>query len=149
LADPAVGSAPDAAPARFVARFQAAWSSRRPEELAALLHPEVVLTQPLLPPARGREAARRSLTRVLGLLPDLAIEVHRWSASGDLVFIEFSFSGTLGGRALSWRLVDRITLSGGLVLERASYFDPLPLFAAVAARPAALLRLSRWLLGAA
>src|SRR5262245_4683074 len=130
-------------PARFVERFTAAWESRDPGALEALLHPSVRLEQPLLPPIEGRAAARRVFEDLLALIPDLRIEVHRWADAGDAIFIEFSFSGAIGAREVSWSLVDRIELSGGLVRVRVSYFDPSPLLRAILPQPAALWRLLR------
>ena len=59
----------------------------------------------------------------------------------DGVLIELALRGTLGGRAVMWTAVDRIILRNGMIVERRSYFDPLPLFGARLSRPAASLRL--------
>jgi ketosteroid isomerase-like protein len=69
------------------------------------------------------------------LMPDLRGEVERWAARGEELFIEMTLHGTLGGRLLSWRVCDRITLRDGVAVERESYFDSLPLLAAVVRTP--------------
>lgn len=119
----------------FVARFDAAWSSRDPEVLGALLHPDVVLEQPMSPVLRGRAAAVASLGGVLDMMPDLQITVHDWMKRGDEFFVVFSFSGTVGVRGLQWTIVDRIVLEDGLIRSRVAYFDPGPLVRALLSQP--------------
>ena len=63
--------------------------------------------------------------------------VVRWAARGETLYIELTLSGTLGGRPVSWRVCDRVTLRDGLAIERESYFDPGPLIAAVIRTPRA------------
>ena len=50
----------------------------------------------------------------------------RWGATEDGALIEIRLHGTLGGRPLEWTAVDRLVLRDGLIAERHSYFDPLP-----------------------
>ena len=126
--------------AEFVARFADAWARPTPERLVALLHPDVRLYAPLTAPTVGLESARDEFRRVFGLFPDLRGEVHRWSASAHVVFIEFTLSATLAGRPLRWHAVDRFLLAGGRGLERVSYFDSAPLALALVMHPSAWLR---------
>ena len=122
--------------ARFVERFADGWAGPHPERLLALLHSEVRLFQPIFAPTRGRAAADGGFFRPLfRFLPDLRIAVARWSAVGDVVFIEWNASATLAGRPLRWWGVDRFLLVGELAIERVSYFDAVPLFVAVLLRP--------------
>jgi len=128
---------------RFVDEFESAWSSRNPDRLVSLLHPEVRLIQPLVSEIRGREAARRSFASLIELIPDLKTEVTGWSGGGDTIFIEFTFSGTAGKRPVRLHLVDKFTLNDGLALRRESYFDPLPLLRAVIVQPQVLWKFIR------
>lgn len=130
---------------KFTDRFAAAWSSRNPDRLTALLHPDVRLVQPLLPEIRGREAARRSFASLLELIPDLTTDVTGWAAGTNGLYIEFRFSGTAGKRPVILELVDRFELKDGLAIYRASRFDPLPLIRAVVPQPAVLWRFVRTL----
>ena len=59
----------------FAAAFADAWSAPTPDRLVALLHPDVTLLQPHLPPVRGRDAAHAELQRLLRWMPDLHGEV--------------------------------------------------------------------------
>jgi ketosteroid isomerase-like protein len=132
--------------AEFVERFTAAWQDPSPERLSELAHPDVVLIAPATRPVRGKEEARRSWSRLFSVLPDLRAEVDRWSGSGDLVFIEFRLRATVSRRPFEWPAVDRFLLEDGLVRERVSYFDPLPLMLEALKRPSRLpgmLRLMR------
>jgi hypothetical protein len=47
----------------------------------------------------------------------------------------------MGGRPIEWTVVDRIVLEDGLIRERRSYFDSVPLVKAMASRPRAALPL--------
>jgi ketosteroid isomerase-like protein len=113
--------------AEFVERFAEAWSRPTGARLAALCHPDVRLVQPMMRETRGNTAGERAFDQLLELVPDLHAEVHRHGVTEDGVLIEFSLIGTLARRPYSWHVVDRITLEDGLVRERISYFDSLPL----------------------
>jgi ketosteroid isomerase-like protein len=126
--------------AAFVRRFADFWSAPDPDRLGAVLTSDVTLIQPMAPPTHGLTAAQEAFRRLFVLVPDLRGTVDRWSASGDVVFIEFRLHGTFGGRAIEWPAVDRFTLRGDLGSERVSYFDPTPLLPHLARRPVAALR---------
>lgn len=119
----------------FVSRFADAWATPSPDGFEALFCPDVHLVQPLLPNARGIPAAGASMSRLFRMMPDAHGEVLDSGAAGDTVFIELRLAGTFGGHLLQWDVVDRITLRDGLIAERVSYFDPLPLILAMACRP--------------
>ncbi len=129
----------------FVETFTEGW--RAPaggDEFADFFEPhftdDVRMIQPQLPVLVGKRAFREQFARpTFKLIPDLHADVHDWSASdaGTVVFINFTLSGTLGGRPVSWPCVDRIVTRGGLVAERRAYFDPGPLLKAVLTRPRA------------
>ena len=113
----------DAGPAEFVERFQHAWRQCSADALLELLTDDVVLRQPSMPDIAGKPAAREAFTRLFRAIPDLEATVHRWAAHDDVVFIEFTLSGELGGRPVSWPAVDRFIVRDGLGAERVSYFD--------------------------
>ncbi len=81
---------------------------------------------------------QRTFTALLETIPDLTGEMHRWGATDDGVLIEFTLSGTSGGRPISWDAVDRFVLrEDGLATERINYFDSMPVALAAATRPRA------------
>jgi ketosteroid isomerase-like protein len=127
-------------PAEFVEHFDSGWRAGGPAErflghFLPVTDEEVLLTQPLSPPARGHAGMRRQIERLFAAAPDLCAGVHRWGATDDGVLIEFTLSGTLGGRELSWSAVDRIVLRDGSIAERRSYFDSIPILRQVLTRP--------------
>ena len=101
-----------------------------------LLAEDVRLIQPQIPPIVGRHGFEEEFVRPLfDLMPDVRGEVESWAARGDTLYVELTLHGTLGGRPLSWRVCDRVTLRDGVAIERESYFDSLPLLAAVLRAP--------------
>ena len=59
------------------------------------------------------------------------------------MFIEFTLSGTYGGKPIAWRAVDRFTFTEGLIAERVSFFDSVPLVLTLLRRPRGWGRLAR------
>jgi ketosteroid isomerase-like protein len=127
--------------ADWVARFAEGWRAPDgPDSFVAhfreLLAPDVRLIQPQVRTTVGHQAFDEEFVRPLfALMPDLHGEVERWAARRDSLYIELTLSGTLAGRAVSWRACDRITLRDGMAVERESYFDPAPLLLALARTP--------------
>jgi steroid delta-isomerase-like uncharacterized protein len=127
--------------AAFVKRFELAWARSNADALVELLADDVVLKQPSMPDIVGKEAAREAFSRIFRAFPGLKVEVHRWAADGDLVFIEFTLTGEFGGRPISWPAVDRFFMRDGLVAERVNYADGGRLFAEILKRPRGWRRL--------
>ena len=126
----------DADAAAFVARFEKWWAAPDPAVLGGLLAPDIVLKQPIVAHTTNLAGAQRSFTRILAALPDLRVTVHHWAAQGDVVIIEFTLAGTLGGRPFAWANVDRFTVNAdGLATERVNYHDALALIGKILARP--------------
>src|SRR5690242_19472988 len=93
--------------AAFVEAFRSFWRAPSLERLGDVLREDARLVQPLAPEMRGLAAVRAVFGPIFAWLPDLRGEVDRWSASGDVVFIELRLRGTMAGRPLEWPLVDR------------------------------------------
>jgi ketosteroid isomerase-like protein len=117
----------------WVAAFAEGW--RAPASADAFadhfqpwFHPGIRLIQPGVPRLVGERAFRERFAGPLfALIPDLHGQVERAAVGVDCAYIELTLRGTLGGRPVCWRVCDRTTLRNGLVVERESYFDPLPL----------------------
>jgi hypothetical protein len=141
--------APEQTAQEWVEGFAEGWREPgSPDAFAAhfrlMLAPGIRLIQPQLPTLVGHEAFEEGFVQPLfALIPDLHGEVERWGSRGDSLYIELTLRGTLGGRALSWRVCDRVTLREGLAVERESYFDPSPILRAVALAPRAWPRFLR------
>lgn len=130
------GRVSDAVAADFVRRFAEYWQAPTPKRLDVVLADQVRLVTPMVPTTHTLEEGRRSFAGLFELIPDLTGEVHRWGASADGVLIEFTLSGTAGGKPISWQAVDRFVLGeDGLATERVSYFDSMPIALKAAIRP--------------
>lgn len=127
----------------FAARFADTWHTPDLTKHAALWSEDIVLIQPLMGTLRGKHACRSSFHRLFTLIPDLHADVHRVGHGRHEVFIEFTLSGTYGGKPIAWDAVDRFTFTGGLIAERVSYFDAAPLALTLLGRPRGWGRLLR------
>lgn len=127
--------------AAWVEQFAHVWAapSERLDRLMALLGPDIVLKAPTVPPKTiGQQAGRKAFARALHAMPDLTANIMRWSACGDVIFIEMTFRATIGRRQVAWHDVDRILFRDGVAVERIAYFDPAPVRRAFLASPSAL-----------
>jgi hypothetical protein len=130
------GSEPTAAAANFARRFAEYWKAPTPARLDTVLAERVRLVAPMTPVTHTLEEGRRAFAGLFELIPDLTGEVHRWGATSDGVLIEFTLSGTAGGKPISWSAVDRFVLGeDGLATERVTYFDSAPIVLATLTRP--------------
>jgi ketosteroid isomerase-like protein len=129
--------APDARTGTVIDAFARAWASPRVDAFIALLHSDVVLLQPVTPPIRGRDAARREFTRLLQWLPDLHGTVDDAAAHASVALIAWRLRFTLGGAPYELRIADRLVVADGLIREREAYYDSLQLMIALVRRPRA------------
>jgi len=126
----------ESAAADFAARFADFWRAPKPDRLSLVLADRVRLVAPMTPVTETLAEGKRAFAGLFGMIPDLTGEVHRWGATVDGALIEFTLSGTAGGKPISWRAVDRFVIGeDGLAGERVSYFDSMPIALAVATRP--------------
>ncbi|MGI9424060.1 MAG: nuclear transport factor 2 family protein [Hyphomicrobiaceae bacterium] len=135
----------------WVAAFAEVWKSPREniDRLLELLDENVVLKAPTTPPvSNGTVESRRAFERTFRAMPDLRAEVHRWSAEEDVLFIEMSFTATIGGRVVTWRNVDRFLFRNGVAVERIAFFNPSKLRRAFLANPRGWTQLVRLRIGA-
>jgi ketosteroid isomerase-like protein len=127
----------------FAEQFAETWRTPDLSKHEALWSDDIVLIQPMMGTLRGKQACRESFQRLFALVPDLHADVHRVGHGKQEVFIEFTLSGTYGGKPIAWDAVDRFTFTNGLIAERVSYFDSTPLIGKLVARPAGWDRLVR------
>ena len=105
-----------------------------------LLDDGIRLIQPQLPEVVGRRAFRERFARPLfSLLHEVRGTVESWAEAEDgRLFIELTIRARLaGGRRVTLHTVDRITLRGGVAVERVAHLDPLELLGPVALSPRA------------
>jgi hypothetical protein len=126
------------AAADFAARFADYWRAPTPERLSIVLADRVRLVAPMTPVTDTLVDGQRAFADLFELIGDLRGEMHRWGKTEDGVLIEFTLSGTAGGKPISWSAVDRFVLGeDGLATERVTYFDSMPIALAAATRPRA------------
>lgn len=112
--------------ADWVRLFDEVWEAPRArlERLLALLSDEIVLKAPTRPPvSRGKEAGRRAFLRAFRAFPDLHARSKRWASSGDVLFVEMTFTATIAGEVFSWDSVDRFIFRNGEAIERIAFFQ--------------------------
>ena len=115
------GSPADQAAAGFATRFADYWRAPTPERLSLVLADQVRLVAPMTPATDTLADGQRAFPRLFALIPDLTGEMHRWGATADGVLIEFTLSGTAGGKPISSSAVDRFVLrEDGLAPPNAS-----------------------------
>jgi limonene-1,2-epoxide hydrolase len=106
----------------FVERWAAAKDNL--DRFMDILGHDVVLRAPGLKTTRGREAGYRAFAGTFAALPDITGKILRWSASGEVLFIEMAFTATIGGKLMTWSDVDRFVFRDGIAVERTAFFDP-------------------------
>jgi hypothetical protein len=127
-----------AAAGDFARRFAEYWQAPTPERLSMVLAERVRLEAPMTPVTNTLAEGQREFAGLFELIPDLTAEMHRWGTTADGVLIEFTLSGTAGGKPISWHAVDRFVLGeDGLATERVSYFDSAPIALTAVRRPRA------------
>ncbi len=129
---------------QFVTRFADFWRHPSPQGLSNLLHPDVVLVQPLAPRTVGLQAAQARFHRFCCSLPGLTADIDHWSGDNDIVFIEFRLRASLGPDVLEWPNVNRLRLRDGKAIERITYFDPLAVLPALLRHPSIAWRWHRF-----
>lgn len=129
----------------WVDTFTQLWREGRSRlpDFMSLLSPEIKLVAPGLRSTRGWVEGELAFKRTFDVLPDLTAQVDRWSATGDVLFIEMTFSATIGGNKVTWRNVDRFVFRDGIAVERVAFFNPSPVRAAFLRSPAGWLQLWR------
>ncbi|MFI0353289.1 nuclear transport factor 2 family protein [Actinomadura sp. 9N407] len=101
---------------------------------------QVELVQPLLGGASGRAQAVAEVRRLLAFLPDATGEVLDWAGAEDVVFIDLRITGTVGGKPLSFRTLDKLRIDrSGQIVRRDAFFDSVPLLLTLTRRPSAWL----------
>ena len=112
----------------FVHRFTIAWAQKDPHKLQALFHPDAVVRQsPVRRPFAGSEVATY-FARVFAAMPTIALEPLTWTASDEVVMIEWRITASTPDGEVAWHGVDRFKLRDGRAYDESVYFDTMPLW---------------------
>jgi hypothetical protein len=132
--------------AEWVEGFAAGWRAPADpesfcEHFDPLLDDDIRLIQPQLPEVVGKRAFRDDFARPLfDLLHEIRGTVGSWASrtegEHEIVFIELEIRARLaGGRRVTLRTTDKITLREGRAIERIASLDPLDLLGGVLLSP--------------
>jgi len=133
------GTQPALTAAGFVEVFAQGWALPKPEpfldHFRPFVHPDATFNQPVFPTAHGVDGFERLFRQVFAQFPDLVALVQSFAVDSDTVYIESIFTGTLGRTPISFTACDRFDIQDGLLFQRRSHSDPLPVLLATLRRP--------------
>lgn len=108
---------------RFVEAYTKNWQDPDANRFPEFYHPEGKMLNPGMEQPISRPHIGGYYARMLALIPDLRLERKAWSATGDLLFIEWMSRGTVLGQQFEVRVIDRIILKDELIIDGRGYFD--------------------------
>ncbi|WP_051580589.1 nuclear transport factor 2 family protein [Pseudonocardia acaciae] len=109
---------------RFVGEWSRLWTAPSYDACRPLLHDDVVGRWPGFErPLRGADAYAGQVARVAELVPDIHLWPTAHATEGELLFISWEGTGTVGGRALDLYGIDRFRLRDGRVAESVIAYD--------------------------
>lgn len=129
----------------WIRAFTELWAGGRSrlDDFMSILSPDVRLIAPGLRSTTGWADCHAAFKRTFDVMPDLTAEIHGWSATGDTLFVEMTFSATIGGHRVEWGNVDRLLFQDGQAIERVAYFNPMRVRKAFLRNPKGWLQLWR------
>lgn len=80
---------------RWFELFKAFGRSPSPDSYAAVFHPDGEVADAGMAVATPASQVREAIAHILKLMPDLLIDMKRYRARGDAVFVEAANSGTI------------------------------------------------------
>lgn len=116
---------------RWFELFRAFGRAPSPDSYAAVFHPDGEVADSGMAVPTPASQVREAITHILKLMPDLFIDMTRYRARGDAVFVEASNRGTINGTKVAWDAVYRVHLKDGLVHRGRRFYDQATLFRAL------------------
>ncbi len=116
---------------RWFELFRAFGRAPAPDSYAAVFHPDGEVADSGMAVPTPASQVREAIAHVLKLMPDLFIDMKRYRARGDAVFVEAANSGTINGTKVAWDAVYRVHLKDGLVHRGRRFYDQATLFRAL------------------
>jgi len=111
----------------FIEAYLDNWR-KNPPDLRDVFHAEGTL----LPPGNSEpldvDAAQRMVEGTRKAIPDVSLEILHWAERDGHIFIEWEMRGTVRGKKVTWRGINRNLLRGSKSLEAVSYWDRQSLF---------------------
>ena len=117
--------------AQFVSQFVDAWARPDSGGFADLWLANGVFVHPTVAsPLSGSEVPKWSQL-VKAAMPGFTFQAEEWASRGDLMFLQWSSTATVGDQSLQWSGVDRFRLRDWNILEEVVYFDTLEIWSAL------------------
>jgi ketosteroid isomerase-like protein len=110
--------------------FRAFGRAPSPDSYAAVFHPDGEVADAGTAPVPASQV-RVAIAHILQLMPDLFIDMKRYRARDDSVFVDAANSGTLNGIKVAWDAVYRVHLKDGRVHRGRRFYDQATVFRAV------------------
>jgi hypothetical protein len=111
----------------FIEAYLDNWR-KTPPDLHDVFHSEGTL----LPPGNSEPldvaGAQRMVEGTRNAIPDVTLEILHWAERDGHIFIEWEMKGTIRGKKVSWRGINRNLLRGAKSIEAVSYWDRQGLF---------------------
>ena len=112
----------------FIERFTELWAEPDPARFPELFHPGATLRHPGMTEPLDTANIAAYIGELQAQAPDIRLVPTDWAQAGDVLFIHFTMSATLGGERVEWGGVDRFALDGDRAVDVVAYFDTLPLW---------------------
>lgn len=116
----------------FIEAYLDNWR-KNPPDLHDVFHPEGTLLPPGNTEPVDVAGAQRIVEGTRNAIPDVTLEILHWAERDDHIFIEWEMKGTVRGRVVTWRGINRNRLRGSKSVEAVSYWDRQSFFEQVGA----------------
>jgi ketosteroid isomerase-like protein len=122
---------PNSRTEEFISQFVDAWARHDSGGFAELWLKDGVFIHPTVASPLSGSAVPRWSERIKRDLRDFTFRADEWASRGNLVFLQWTSTATIGDRNLRWSGVDRFRLQDWRISEEVVYFDTLQVWAAV------------------
>ncbi len=116
----------------FIEAYLDNWR-KSPPDLRAVFHPEGTLLPPGNVEPVDVEGAQRIVEGTRKAIPDVTLDILHWAERDGHIFIEWEMKGTIRGKKVTWRGINRNLLCGSKSVEAVSYWDRLSFFEQISA----------------
>src|SRR5690606_33776933 len=99
--------------------FAALWRCGRAslEKSTSIFGPGIHLSAPGLRSTTGHAAGREAFRKTFDVFPDMSAAIEGWAEQSNALYIEMTFTATVGGKPMRWRRVDRFRIENGVIVE--------------------------------
>jgi steroid delta-isomerase-like uncharacterized protein len=106
----------------FLERFKSFWAAPTGKRVREVIAPDATVHFSGAGTVSGTDYVG-VMGATLKSVPDIKVEVADYAESGELLFIFWNASGTIGGQEKRWHGVDRFHIRNGMAIEEQVIFD--------------------------